>query len=95
MEIEVTAEAAQVLLRSFELTGIDPASGGVRLRPARGLGGGVSVQIEFAAAPAEGEEVVDVSGIRLFVTEDLTDAVPNPVVAVEPQHDRVVVRPGP
>ena len=93
MEIEVTPEAVEVLRRSFELTGIDPASGGVRLMPARGLGGGVSVQIEFAAEPAPGEEVVDASGVRLFVTDELEAAVPNPVVAVEPQHDRVVVRP--
>ena len=93
MEIEVTPEAAEVLLRSFQLAGIDPTSGGVRLRPARGLGGGVSVQIEFAAAPGAEEEVVETAGVRLFVTADLPDAVPNPVVAVEPQHDRVVVRP--
>jgi hypothetical protein len=94
MDIEVTEEAAQILLRSFELAGIDPSSGGVRLRPARGLGGGVSVQIEFAAAPGDGEEVISTAGIRLFVIpSELTDAVPNPIVAVEPQHDRVVVRP--
>ena len=93
MEIEVTPEAVEVLKRSFELAGIDPRAGGVRLRPARGLGGGVSVQIEFASEPGAGEEIVEVSGVRLFVTSDLTDAIPNPVVAVEPQHDRVVVRP--
>ena len=94
MDIEVTPEAVEVLLRSFELAGIDPGSGGVRLRPARGLGGGVSVQIEFATAPMEDEEVVSTGGVRLFVQPDLVEAVPNPVVAVEPQHDRVVVRPG-
>lgn len=93
MDIEVTEEAAGILLRSFELAGIDAASGGVRLRPARGLGGGVSVQIEFAAGPADGERVVTKSGVRLFLTDDLSSAIPNPVVTVEPQHDRVVVRP--
>ena len=95
MDIEVTEEAVEVLLRSFALTGIDPVSGGVRLRPARGLGGGVSVQLEFADTPREDEKVVEARGIRLFVPPDLTEVVPNPVVAVEPQHDRVVVRPGP
>ena len=93
MDIEVTDEAVEVLKRSLDLAGIDPGKGGVRLRPARGLGGGVSVQIEFAAEAGPGEEIVEVSGVRLFVTSDLTDAIPNPVVAVEPQHDRVVVRP--
>ena len=95
MEIEVTEEAVAVLKRSFELAGIDPASGGVRLRVARGLGGGASVQVEFAAAANADEIVVEKQGIRIFAAPDLAAAVPNPVVAVEPQHDRVVVRPGP
>ena len=95
MDIQVTDEAVTILRRSFELAGIDPAAGGVRLRVARGLGGGASVQIEFADAPAEGETVVETAGIRLFAQPDLDQVVPNPVVAVEPQHDRVVVRPGP
>src|SRR5687768_14955278 len=42
MDIEVTDEAVTILKRSFELAGIDPAAGGVRLRVARGLGGGSS-----------------------------------------------------
>lgn len=94
MDIEVTDEAVVVLKRSLDLARIDPEQGGVRLRVARGLGGGASVQLEFADAPGPGETVVASGGIRLFVTPDLSEAVPNPVVAVEPQHDRVVVRPG-
>ena len=31
-------------------------------------------------------------GIRLFIDPGLTEAIPNAVVAVEPQHDMVVVR---
>ncbi len=93
MDIEVTPEAIEVLGRSFELAGIDPDTGGARLRTARGLGGGVSVQIEFASGPGPDEQVVEAGGIRLFVTPELFETVPDPVVAVEPQHDRVVVRP--
>ena len=93
MDIEVTDEAVEVLRRSLELTGLDPAATGVRLRAAHGLGGGVSIQLEFATDPAEGEVLVEAGGLRLFVPTDLPETVPNPVVAVEPQHDRVVVRP--
>jgi Fe-S cluster assembly iron-binding protein IscA len=93
MEIEVTEEAVAVLKRSFELAKIDPATGGVRLRVARGLGGGASVQLEFAESPTDSEVVVESGGIRLFADPALPEAIPNPVVAVEPQHDRVVVRP--
>ncbi len=93
MNIEITDEAVEVLGRSFELAGIDPATGGVSLRVARGLGGGASVQVEFAEAPEQGEQVIEASGIRLFVTADLEETIPDPVIAVEPQHERIEVRP--
>ncbi len=94
MGIEVTDEAAELLLRSLQLAGIDPATGGVRLRPARALGGGTDVQVELADGPAADENVIEAGGVRLFVMAGLTEAVPDPVVAVEPMHDQVVVRPG-
>lgn len=93
--ITVTDEAVQVLTRSLELGGIDPASGGVRLRGARGLGGGMDIQVELAEGPLEGEAVVQEGGIRLFVDPEIERAMPNPVVAVEPQHEIIVVRPDP
>ena len=93
MTIEVTEEAVEVLRRSLELGGVDLATGGVRLRAARGLGGGVDVQVELADGPLEGEAEIEVDGVRVFVDPSVTDAVPDPVVTVEPQHDRVVVRP--
>jgi Fe-S cluster assembly iron-binding protein IscA len=91
--IQVTEEAIDVLRRSLELGGIDPAAGGVRLRAARGLGGGVDVQVELADGPLEGETTVQASDVRLFVDAGVTEAIPNAVVAVEPQHETIVVRP--
>ncbi len=32
-------------------------------------------------------------GVRVFVDPSLTDAVPDPMLTVEPQHENVVVRP--
>ena len=87
MPIHVTTEAIEVLKRSLELGGVDRGSGGVRLRAAHGLGGGVDVQVELAEGP------LDTDGIRLFIDPGLTEAIPDAVVAVEPQHDMVVVRP--
>ena len=89
-EIEVTPEAVDVLRRSLALA---PHATGVRLRAATGLGGGVSVQIELADGPLEGETEVESGGVRIFIDPALTEAVPDPIVAVEPQHERVVVRP--
>ena len=93
MPIQVTEEAIDVLRRSLELGGVDPAAGGVRLRAARGLGGGLNVQVELADGPLEGETTVEASDVRLFVDAGVTEAIPNAVVAVEPQHETIVVRP--
>ena len=93
MNIEVTPEAGDVLKRSLELAGLDASKSGIRLRTVHGLGGGVQVQIEFAEEPLPDEETIDADGIRLFVTPEVLEAVPDPVLAVEPQHETVVLRP--
>ncbi len=93
MGIEVTQEAVEVLKRSLELGRVDPATGGVRLRGARALGGGFDIQVELADAPGEEEHVIEVGGIRVFVDGEVRRAYPEAVVAVEPQHEVVVVRP--
>lgn len=93
MEIEITDEAVEALRRSLELGNVDTTSGGVRLRTARALGGGVDVQVELAEGPLEAESVVERDGVRVFVDPGLFDAVPDPIVTVEPQHENVVVRP--
>jgi hypothetical protein len=93
MSMQVTEEAVEVLRRSLEMGGVDPDRGGVRLRGAHGLGGGFDVQIELAEAPLEAESVVDAGGVRLFISPEVTEALPESVVAVEPQHQIVVVRP--
>jgi Fe-S cluster assembly iron-binding protein IscA len=91
--IQVTEEAIDVLRRSLELGGVDPAAGGVRLRAARGLGGRLDVQVELADGPQRGEITVQASNVRLFVDPGVTEAIPDALVAVEPEHDLIVVRP--
>lgn len=93
MDIEITDEAVEVLRRSLRLGNVDTTTGGVRLRTARALGGGVDVQVELADGPLEGESVVEKDGIRVFVDPALAEAVPDPMLTVEPQHETVVVRP--
>jgi Fe-S cluster assembly iron-binding protein IscA len=91
MSIEVTPEAAGVLRRSLDLGG--GIATAIRLRAARGLGGGLDVQVELADAPQPEEVVVELEGVTLFVDPEVSRAFPNAVVALEPQHDVVVVRP--
>jgi hypothetical protein len=93
MAIDVTEEAAEVLLRSLGLAGVDASSGGIRLRGARSLGGGFDVQVELAEEPGPGEDVIEAHGVRIFVGAEVREAMPNAVVDLELQHDVVVVRP--
>lgn len=93
MGIEVTQEAVEVLKRSLELGGVDRATGGIRLRGATGLGGGFDVQVELADGPRGEEETIETDGIRIFIDPSIPKAFPDAIVALEPQHDVVVVRP--
>ena len=93
MNLEVTPEAIEVLKRSLDLAGLDPATHGIRLRTATGLGGGIQTQIELADGPSDGEETIEAGGISLFIAPGVLEAVTDPVLAVEPQHERVVLRP--
>jgi hypothetical protein len=91
--MEITDDAVELLRRSLDLAGIDPSSGGVRIRGSRALGGGYDVQVELADEPLEDEELVEVSGLRLFVDPEVARARPTAVVTVDPQHDTIVIRP--
>ncbi|MDQ4145250.1 MAG: hypothetical protein M3198_16220 [Actinomycetota bacterium] len=93
MGIEVTDEALEVLRRSLDLGGVDPSSGGIRLRGATGLGGGFDVQVELAEGPLEDESTIEKGGVRIFIDPSISQAFPEAIVALEPQHDVVVVRP--
>lgn len=95
MSIEVTPEAAEVLRRSLDMSRVNPGSGGIRIRGSVALGGGFDVQVELADSPIAGEQVVEDKGVRLLIGEDITRAMPDAIVALEPQHEVVVVRPAP
>lgn len=89
VDIEVTPEAAEVLRRSIELMG----GRGIRLRLSRGLGGGESIQVEVAPGPAPGEHTTEAFGLTFYVEPQVLSLVPKPLLALEPQHEKVTVRP--
>lgn len=93
MSLEITPEAAAVLRRSLEMAGPGAHSPvGVRLRSVRGLGGGTEIQIELADGANEGESTIEADGIQVFVDPSVAELYPDAVVALEPQHETVVVR---
>ncbi len=94
MSIEVTPEAAEVLRRSLQMTDLTSAPhAGVRLRATKTLGGGTDVQVELADGASEGETLVEQEGVKVYVDRSVTDLYPDALVALEPQHETVVVRP--
>ena len=89
MDLEVTPEAIEILKRSLNLAGLDPATHGIRLRTAKGLGGGLQTQMEFAEAAGPGEETIETDEVKLFIAPEDIESIPNPVLVMEPQHERV------
>jgi len=90
--MEVTEDAAEVLRRSMELGNVDAAVGGIRLRGARSLGGGFDIQVELAAGPLEGEDVIEAAGLRIFVDHGSIGSMSDPIVTLDAQHDTITVR---
>jgi Fe-S cluster assembly iron-binding protein IscA len=94
MSIEVSPDAAEVLRRAVRMGKLDTASGGgVRLRGSKALGGGFDVQVELADGPNDGETVIKDGDLNIYVDPAVTSAIPEAIVALEPQHEIVVVRP--
>lgn len=92
MAVEITEEALTVLSRSLELGKVDRAGGGVRLRWASTLGGGSEIQVELASGPADGDTTIRAGGVNVFVDPAITRSMPDALVTVEPEHERIVVR---
>lgn len=96
MGLEVAEEALEVLRRSMELANIAPGdSAGVRLRSVHALGGGARIEVEFADAPGDHETVLEEQGVRIFVDPSVSALYPEAILTVEPQHEKLVVRPVP
>ena len=88
MSLEITPHAVEVLERSLALA---PHAAGVRLRIATALGGGTSVQIELADGANEGELTVAAGNTKVFYDPDALRSMPNPVLTVETEHERLAV----
>lgn len=94
MGLQVSEEALEVLRRSMQLANIGPDDdGGVRLRSVTALGGGARIEVEFAAGLQAGETLIEGEGVRIFVDPSVSKLYPEAILAVEPQHERLVVLP--
>ncbi|HET7481584.1 MAG TPA: hypothetical protein VFK89_01860 [Actinomycetota bacterium] len=91
MTLEITPHAIEVLERSLALA---PHAAGVRLRIATSLGGGSMVQIELADGPSDGEEAVQAGSTHVYYDPASLASIPNPVLTVETEHERLAVRGG-
>ena len=85
--VRVSAEAVELIRHSLELAGADPAEVGVRLRVAGGV-----VRPRFVPAAQEGDTVVEIEGLRIFVAKDIVDELGGVEVVVTPEHSQLEVR---
>lgn len=88
MGSELTEAAVELIRNSLELAKADPSSVGVRLRVAGG-----EVRPRFVEVPEEGDETIEIEGLRVFIAKQITDELGEVVVEVTPEHGRLVVRP--
>ena len=80
--LEITDDAAAVLERAYDAAGrFNP---GVKIRVYRT---GDQVQFGFAERPSDGDDVVPVGDMLIFVEEGITGTL-----EAEQPHDRLVVR---
>ena len=94
MALQIADEALEVLRRSMELAGLTrEGGGGVRLRSVKALGGGARIEVEFSDAAGEAETVIDTDGVRIFLDPSVEELYPDALLTVEPQHEKLVVRP--
>jgi Fe-S cluster assembly iron-binding protein IscA len=71
--LQITSRAAAVLSEERAQRGI-PDSFGLRVQEERSNSTG-SLRLEFAAAPAPGDEVGETEGVQLFIAPEVADAL--------------------
>lgn len=88
MAVHVTPEALAVIRNSLELAELDPSETGVRLRVAGG-----ELRPRFASEPREGDEELEVEGVRVFIAPDVAEPGADVEIGVSAEHETLVVRP--
>jgi Fe-S cluster assembly iron-binding protein IscA len=84
----LTAAALEVVKHSLSLAQADPSKVGVRLRIAGG-----AVRPRFVEEPEDGDETVEVEGVRVFIAKSVLDEHGDVEVDVTPEHGNLMVRP--
>ena len=83
MTAQITPRALEVLRRGLEAARLDPATTGVRVELAAG-----TARVSFAEEPEPGDEILETSGVRVFVASSAAGRV----IDVSAEHDQIVVR---
>lgn len=87
MAVTVSDAAADIMRRSIQQGGYDPGEVGVRLRVAGG-----QVRPRFAPQPEEGDEVVELEGLRVFIDGRILSSTPDVTIDVSAEHETLVIR---
>jgi Fe-S cluster assembly iron-binding protein IscA len=83
--LELT-ESAKEMVRDMVSTGDAPAGSGLRITAAHDQDGGPALAIDLAAEPAEGDQVLDEDGTRVFLEPEAAALLDDKVLDAE-RHD--------
>lgn len=89
--LALTSEATQAIERILTAPGV-PAGAGIRIMPVdpnNGDGVTSELQVEVAEQPAEGDEVIEEAGARVFVEDSVCGYLQDKQLKAEVADDRV------
>ena len=82
-------EAAKDAVRDMVASEAAPEGAGLRIAAEPGGDGEASLSIDVAAAPADGDAVLDEDGARVFLEPTAAELLDDMVLDVEPHGDHV------
>ena len=82
-------ESAKDVVRDMVSAGTAPEGGGLRITAEPGDGGQGSLSLSVAAAPVEGDEVVDEDGTRVFLEPAAASLLDDKVLDAQRHEDHV------
>jgi Fe-S cluster assembly iron-binding protein IscA len=88
-EMLTLTDSAKDAVREMVAAEDAPEGSGLRIAAEEGTDGDAALSLEIAAAPAEGDAVVDEDGARIFLEPTAASLLEDMVLDVEPHGDHV------
>jgi Fe-S cluster assembly iron-binding protein IscA len=80
-------EAAKGMVRDMVSAGDAPEGSGLRIAIVHDDGEGADLSLELASEPADGDQVLDEDGLRLFLEPEAASLLDDKILDAEPHGD--------